>query len=1181
MAVPSWFESGVYFNNKLAQLGGNWDSLALKTAFEAAGYPVTAEGLYAHFVEYGNAENVSPNSFFVTSEYLYNKAVDYYGKASVTTEQVKSMALAMQGAGMSAWDHFNSYWAESYDSKGVFNNPSLSFDVAKYMSDKLALMQQADPSYTMDMLVDAFVAAGLNPVEHYEMYGKDEGLTVTAGSIGDTYQLTAGDDALYGTMGNDYFNAKVGTLDDGDYIDGLGGNDTLYANVKGGGSAIAPEIHNVETILFRAQDNTADGSGSNISQAFIDAENISGMTLLGSDNSRASLTVEDVRIKSTDLTVRFANTDPGDVDFSVYFDPQYLSSEGSNTSGTLNIELMDVRNADLSSKPLQDNPFDLFKFQYTDNNGNTQIVSLELGEVKGDATYSDLLAAFQNALAKTPLAGIVTASLGTNFTAEATVGGVSYDSNMGQYIVLASASGTIAVKDASGAAISGTGWGVSTGTVPVTGGIVWDASNASSSTCPLIQTNIELDNVGRIQWDDASPCLPDNSIYGSEAGDMVVGSMAGRGGVERFDVVVDKGSWLSSLSSTNNALRMVTVTNGTVTGVNDEGNLFVGKYLAAGTELAGTDFALTDWMGVPRLLSTDGLTDVKYFDASAMSGMVNIGAQLTANSYDKYLKDVDGVDTTAEGYAPNGAFKYYLGTNDDTLNMIVNAGVAADNDFVLDIQAGAGDDLVNFQFDNLTGSRLLNQIALNNVTVDLGAGDDTMLFWGNGAITVADGAGDDRLYLGQNADDQNAVFVFGANHPAEAIILAGPDGAQPLTNEVVSTNNTGLAFTAAAGNAGKTVWVEVEFLGVTSRVQVATLKGTDGTIDAETVNAAIIKAINIGSYDGDDTLSALLRAKDGMGHSLLVESLVDGDFSGGVPKISFDVRNADGTTSSVTWGTGALYDGGTDTNADVAQNGVTAIDSGVKVAIEGTGATAEVQMLTVYDAMFDDGDPADVYTIVYDGVEYSFGRGTDATSFAGNMQTVLDAAVAGTTVTAIANHDGSYSYQITHGAAGEVSNDTLLVKGVLADVAGSDDGTISMNTVKLGAGDDVVTLNVNSGHNAFDTLVLQDNVGNDFVYGFDSGFDKIDLRAYDTTTKSFGSHDVNMSAALYGLGGLAVTAGTNTVLVQDTSDPNNYYVFKITAAGATVAAGDTVTAMGVLTLADDGSAITAGDCIFA
>ncbi len=242
MAVPSWFESGVYFDNKLAQLGGNWDSLTLKTAFEAAGYPVTAEGLYAHFVEYGNAENVSPNSFFVTSEYLYNKAVDYYGKASVTTEQVKSMALAMQGAGMSAWDHFNSYWAESYASKGVFNNPSLSFDVAKYMSDKLALMQQADPAYTMDMLVDAFVAAGLNPVEHYEMYGEAEGLTVTAGSIGDTYQLRAGDDALYGTMGNDYFNAKVGTLDDGDYIDGLGATTPFTPMSKVAAAPLLPKF---------------------------------------------------------------------------------------------------------------------------------------------------------------------------------------------------------------------------------------------------------------------------------------------------------------------------------------------------------------------------------------------------------------------------------------------------------------------------------------------------------------------------------------------------------------------------------------------------------------------------------------------------------------------------------------------------------------------------------------------------------------------------------------------------------------------------------------------------------------------------------------------------------------------------------------------------------------------------
>ena len=81
--------------------------------------------------------------------------------------------------------------------------------------------------------------------------------------------------------------------------------------------------------------------------------------------------------------------------------------------------------------------------------------------------------------------------------------------------------------------------------------------------------------------------------------------------------------------------------------------------------------------------------------------------------------------------------------------MKVNAGIAADRDFKLDIQTNAGNDLVNFSFENLTGSRLLNQIALNNVSIDLGAGNDEVWFWGNGAVKVNDGAGDDKVYVGR------------------------------------------------------------------------------------------------------------------------------------------------------------------------------------------------------------------------------------------------------------------------------------------------------------------------------------------------------------------------------------------------------------------------------------------------
>lgn len=198
MSVPSWFDASAYFQNKCNASG--LSQVKLKMAFESAGYSTDAEGLYRHFVDFGNAEGVSPNGCFNADEYLRNKAADFYGTTSVTSKMAQSMSDAMREAGMSPWDHYHLFWAESYASKGVFNNPSADFDVAAYMTDKLAQVQAAEPdaNWTMDSLVEAFLAAGLSPVEHYLAFGAGEGLIPEAVSAGDsgTVDNVPGNDAF-------------------------------------------------------------------------------------------------------------------------------------------------------------------------------------------------------------------------------------------------------------------------------------------------------------------------------------------------------------------------------------------------------------------------------------------------------------------------------------------------------------------------------------------------------------------------------------------------------------------------------------------------------------------------------------------------------------------------------------------------------------------------------------------------------------------------------------------------------------------------------------------------------------------------------------------------------------------------------------------------------------------------
>ena len=769
--APAWFEFETYFKNKLAQYGGTAEEL--QAAFEEAGYPCTEDGLYQHFVDYGDAENVSPNAFF-DAEYYFQSKADLEGKT------VDEMKAAFAEAGLSAWDHYILYGA----AEGV--NPSADFDTDMYLDAKLALTDDDFDGSKAD-LCKALAEAGLNPIMHYELYGKGEGIEASdfdptpgpgpeppgpeppAPTEADPYTNKANYTTQYiwaddrGEIKAESTDTRFVALEDQltsqQVIDGGDGHDMLDITLgtsTTAGNIVGPILTGIEDVRIKAQQSNTANNGDNLPSiqqydvpaeeraAQLDAGDIDGMTRVWSSNSRADVIVEDVRTDSNELTNVFQNADPGDVDFEVYIDPQHLKATGasSSTSGSIEVELIDVyhgsgKATDELVGPLVKNPFDIFNFYYTPNGSSeATFVSLDLGAtgkaLNGTAAnYSTLLAAFQAAL-KTALgelgfaADAVTAEMGSTFTDNTYMGKQSYTAT-GSYILLKTAKGEVAVKDADGNDLQNAGWGVSSGVMPVTGGIVWDAENESETafTCPLIVTDIWLDNVARVNWidletsDQQKACLPNDVIYGSQAGEMVVGSMAARGGVERFDVTVDRGSWLSSLRSTNEALRMVKVVNGDV--IDDEdgndasdngvGNLFIGQSLVD----ADSYDELGYWADPATFLSTDGLVDVAIFDGSEFEGIINIGASITEASNDKYLKDVDG-SWSMKHWAPlsgygdllpryDACMAYLLGENDDVLNMEVNSSIANDNDFAMLIDGGDGDDTIAFAFDlkNLLG----------------------------------------------------------------------------------------------------------------------------------------------------------------------------------------------------------------------------------------------------------------------------------------------------------------------------------------------------------------------------------------------------------------------------------------------------------------------------------------------
>lgn len=1247
MATPSWFDYNAYFKNKLAAMQAanpSYNDLNLRTDFIQAGYSVDADGMYKHFTDYGADEGVSPNALFNADQYVYNKTVEFYGKANSTPARVEYMWQLLNQNGFTPWEHYQQYggWETL---NGKYLNPSTNFDASAYMNDKLAQMKADFPADNWDMpkLVTAFQNANVTPLEHYLAYGKDEGLTPTKvgeGATGSTQYLGAGDDKLYGTSGNDYFEAGVGHLNDNDEIYGGGGYDTLKATLGSktnfvSDMAVQPTLVDVEKVILQAQ-KTSQTTGSNLPQATgLDAERIEGMSWLQNDNSRAALTVEDVRTNSNVMTIEWSNTDPGEaMDYYVHFNNQNLKADGQSYSGTLYLKVMDTEGGQTARQPLLNNPYHKFFFQYTPTGGAPAIYELTLSDADSalwsgpTATYDTLVTAFQNAIAdfdaaNPSLAGVLSVEKGAQYTGTVDTGTNSWTYAEGFLINLTANKGQIAANNS----IPGTGW-FPNKPVPPSSGLLTDVAENPQVECPLIKTNIVLDNVARVQWADNAPdCLPDDSIFGSESGDMVVGAMADRGGVERFDVKVDRGSWLSSLSSTNETLRMITAINEDTNGdgvngntraeANEEGygQLFIGKQLDANRNGAGDD--LQQWTDKAMLLSTDGVVDVKDFVASDFKGNINVGMSITEASYLKYMKSVDGTGKIDGKFAPSGDFKVNTGSGADVVNMELDTGIAVDNDFRLVINTGDGKDFVNFQYDKIfTADQMANLKYLNNnVRINTGSGDDIIKFWGvsstdvqaqrDGVVRIDAGSGDDKVYVGQNQNDINAVFVFNTGAPVENrfIDVDQLNGAQPLNNDLLGTARS-VNFVVTAADVGGYITVEVDFMGFTSEVRLHTITSADVagagpysvTLTTREINRAIIKAI-----EDDHVLNTVLVGKDGAADSLIIESLYDSALALTDLGISFHVNNGAAL---------ALTEYATNYGIEVNPSSPAFTDAPIPDPTEAATATAgeynEVDLdFGTFGApggfevgqviRFKIADPVSGWQVIEFTTQSALSALTDQA-----LWETLNTATGINTTTGETVALSSIG-QFGEDSAGGVNDAVLIFKGAqvydgtgatpittIYDVevsapngkplTGTDTGTITHNWVKGGTGDDVLVLNANPTADYFDTLLYDAAIGNDSVFNFDTGFDKINVRGLLSSTGGFTSmayaanwtsgaitnisvldnggfaHDPGNNTQHYTVqevfnaysGAVTLTANAKYVLfVADQTDQNLYTVFQI------------------------------------
>jgi hypothetical protein len=410
----------------------------------------------------------------------------------------------------------------------------------------------------------------------------------------------------------------------------------------------------------------------------------------------------------------------------------------------------------------------------------------------------------------------------------------------------------------------------------------------------LISVNVELEKVGR----------------GGDGGELIIGGMNkesdnewGDGsslkpaGVEQFDVTVFGSdllpSSLAGLHSTNNALQVVNV----VSDAAQEGtfaDLIIGN--------SNTDSSLD----IMEFDFDCALKDVRLFDASAFQGDLTLFAGITDESIAKYfpLQDIE-----PEFGDDNVLFSYMGGAGNDSINLQIDTDVSAYEDAEFSIETNDGNDevvlaLMNGVQNTGTLARTpidsdtnwyADQALLDNLSIDTGAGNDVVWTPGSGNVNVFLGSGNDVYYAdntggmmgGKRGNDYGPYSAFMYNTVDSAPNNNQIDQAETDVNDSYNLYNAK---------------VKVEFMG--HEVTVNIDNDNDGIVTDQDINQAIIAAVTNGPTSSNPGLSAVLNAYQGAGHSLVIESLIDGDVSAPVITIAAptSLTNAEIVSLSTAYG---------------------------------------------------------------------------------------------------------------------------------------------------------------------------------------------------------------------------------------------------------------------------------------
>ena len=825
---------------------------------------------------------------------------------------------------------------------------------------------------------------------------------IIGGASGGNNSLTVVLDNIFGTTEGQTYKAPIvqnqngavtNTLESGDVIAAVGTGNTLKADLtltisgtQTQGPAISAATNNIQVVELRAQTGNNDDAGGNGmaphgNKSHIDAENFNGVQQWWTTDSRASIQIEDVRTRPEDTTIGMRNTDP-EVGFRVYFDPEQLTNNSRTKDSALTLTLDNIlKPGDLTEVPVDGVSFKLDGVLHA-------LKSEAIGNAK---THAELLTALQAAIAADPALAGVTAKLNAN--------------------------NTITIADPAGKAFTPGAWAFIDGVVPADGNIVFQQKVGNPVLVnQLITTNVELDNVGRT----------------STGGILDIGSL-GDGGVQKFDVNVDRSSALTKMQSSEHlnhlnasGLQKQFLEEVALHNKGANGNLKVGSK---------TDFA------DGRL--ANGLTDVRVVDGSAFKGNLNLGIKLEdgANgAYGRYLaKSTKAVE-----------FNYTGGQGNDLFNVDVASGVSGARDYVLNINTGAGDDRLVLK---VAASTVPNGVPpgsssrLNTTSVDGGTGTNTIVMNADVGMRT-DGYDTFKSFKNfQNYEVEGGNHNFTNLTGVKSVIVATTGTANttlrnlPADLSTVSVSGKNQTATPATANSAQTfgtLTVEAAKSAALT-VNLDNTAGVDGKLSLDTLlvkaenatNLSAVRTVNIvsnGTRDTTNLLGTQAAATDPVTNGIRAEGVNTINFSG-AQALTARIEAAANSTSVATPAKvdNLKVDGAAMTGAlNLWLNGTVAtnVDNGAKKTISVTGGASAKDVLTFGEAVT---TTARTTVSGFETVDFKAAATVDATNFSG--VTLYKSAGAG--AIKLTNLKSTENFELAIDSANAISLQTLATGGAL------------------------------------------------------------------------------------------------------------------------------------------------------